>query len=43
MAESSQMTRHSPKERGMQVLDVVKDHFTGKIRAIKVLIQTRIS
>jgi hypothetical protein len=27
------------KERGMQVLDVVKDHFTGKLRAIKVLFQ----
>jgi len=27
----------------MQVLDVVKDHFTGKIRAIKVLIQTQTS
>jgi hypothetical protein len=27
------------KERGMWVLDIVMDHFTGKLRAIKVLIQ----
>lgn len=43
MADNSQMTRHLSKERGMQVLDVVKDHFTGKITAIKVLIQTQTS
>jgi len=43
MADNSRMTKHSSKERGMQVLDVVKDHFTGKIRAIKVLIQTQTS
>jgi hypothetical protein len=35
------MTRHLSKEKGMQVLNVVKDHFTGKIGAIKVLIQTK--
>jgi hypothetical protein len=43
MADSSQMTRQSSKKRGMQVLNVDKDHFTGKTRAIKVLIQTKTS
>jgi hypothetical protein len=42
VADSS-MRRHSSKERVMQVLDVVKDHITGKIRAIKLLIQTQTS
>lgn len=41
MADSSQMTRHSSKERVMQLLNVVNDHFTGEIRATKVLIQTK--
>jgi hypothetical protein len=43
MAGSSQMTRHSFKERVMLLLNVVKDHFTGEIRATEVLIQTKTS